>query len=239
MSKSGTNLLAVWISGLFLALASGGCDQLGRPAPAPAPAAQPATPGAQPATPPAKKPVAKDVPLPADVVQFKAEINRAEAQVDGVVSRLDALAGASKDLEKPHEEFNASLKSLEEEAAGLKKRADDMRQRGAAYFEAWEKGLAAMTTPEVKDAGLKRKAELSSKYTELLTAMQETRASYDPFVAGLQELQKKLDDSLTVESIKALAPDVAKVKAGAKTLKDRIATVLEKVNTIGGIYAQS
>jgi len=231
MSKSGTNLLAVWISGLSLALASGGCDELGRPAPAPAPAAQPATP-------PAKKPVARDLPLPPDVVQFKAEINQAAAQVDVVVSRLDALAGASTDLEKPHEEFNAALKGLETESAGLKKRADDMRQRGAGYFEAWEKGLASMTTPEVKDAALKRKAELSSKYTELLTAMQETRAAYDPLVAGLQELQKKLDDSLTVESIKALAPDVTKVKAGAKTLKDRIAIVLEKLGSVGGIYSQ-
>ena len=33
--------------------------------------------------------------------------------------------------------------------ASIKKRADAMRDRGAAYFEAWEKQLAAMSTPGV------------------------------------------------------------------------------------------
>jgi hypothetical protein len=241
MIDSRTNLRAVWICGLSLALA-GGCDKPGPspggPAPAEPKAAEPKAEAPKAAAAPALK-AAQDVPLPADVVQFKAEISRAMAQVDVVVSRLDALAGAGSDLEKPHEEFTAALKELETESAGLKKRGDDMRERGAAYFEAWEKGLAAMTTPEVKEAALKRKGELSRNYTELLTAMQEARATYDPFVAALQEIQKKLDDSLTAESLKAAEPDVAKAKALVKTLKDRITTVLAKVDDVSGIYSRS
>jgi len=172
------------------------------------------------------------------MVEFKAEINRASAQIDVVVSRLDALVNASKDLEKPSEQYTAAVMALDTESAGLKKRADDMRERGTAYFEAWEKGIAAITTPEVKDLALQRKAELASKYTELLTAMQETRAAYDPFAAGLQAIQTKLDDSLTVESIKALAPDIAKAKTGAKSVKDRIGVVLDKFGNVSSIYAR-
>ena len=256
-----TKLVAVWIGGLSLTLGSTGCDQRSyAPAPAPPPVAKEIPkdipkeipkeapkaapkeipkdiPKPAPAA-PAVKAVAKDMPLPADMVEFKAEINRASAQIDVVVSRLDALVNASKDLEKPSEQYTAAVMALDTESAGLKKRADDMRERGTAYFEAWEKGIAAITTPEVKDLALQRKAELASKYTELLTAMQETRAAYDPFAAGLQAIQTKLDDSLTVESIKALAPDIAKAKTGAKSVKDRIGVVLDKLSNVGGIYAR-
>ena len=81
-------------------------------------------------------------------------------------------------------------------------------------------------------------ADLQAKYTELLTAMQEARAAYDPFVAGLQGIQKKLDDSLTAASLKEVAPEITRVKEGAKSLKDRIATTLTKLGAVGAIYAQ-
>jgi hypothetical protein len=90
----------------------------------------------------------------------------------------------------------------------------------------------------VKEVATKRKAELSKKYSEVLTAMQETRSAYDSFAAGLQSIRTSLDDDLSEDSLKKISPVVTKVKDGAKTVKDRAAATLQKLGEIGGIYTQ-
>jgi hypothetical protein len=248
----------IGIGGLCAALLLSGCEKAAPPPPAPAPRpAAPAPPAPKPAapttvtttpvtpppaSPPAPKPpppAPKTVALPPDLVAFKADVGKATAQIDLVVASLETLAGSTGDLEKPHESFVAAMTALDTESQGVRKRADDMREKGAIYFEAWEKSVASMSSPEAKEIADKRKTELAAKYTELLTAMQEARAAYDTFAAGLQGIQKKLDEDLTEDSLKLLAPQVAKVKEDAKTVKDRAAATLTKLDDVGAIYSRS
>ena len=228
------------------------------PPPAPAPAAPapaapapvaptpaepaPVTPAEKPPEKPAEKPpeaAPKTVPLPADLVAFKADIGKATAQIDLVVASLETLAASTGDLEKPHEKFEEAVEALDTETRDVRKRADDMREKGAAYFEAWEKSIAGMSTPEAKEIAEKRKTELAAKYTEVLTAMQETRAAYDVFAAGLDSIEKKLDEDLTPASLQALAPHIEKVKESAKTVKDRATSTSQKLDDIGALYTRS
>jgi hypothetical protein len=45
-------------------------------------------------------------------------------------------------LEKPSEDALAAITTLDTQAQALKKRGDEMRDRGAAYFELWRRQLA-------------------------------------------------------------------------------------------------
>src|SRR5678815_3529973 len=110
---------------------------------------------------------------PTDLVAMKAEITRTMAQVDLTMAQLETLAVATGDLDKRSENALDAIKVLDTETQAIKARGDQMRNRGAAYFEAWEKQLATMSTPEVVAVATKRKEELSAKYAEVLTAMQE------------------------------------------------------------------
>jgi hypothetical protein len=176
--------------------------------------------------------------LPADLVEFKAEITRAVAQIDMTTAKLDVLSASTGNLKQPSQDALAAIEGLDKEAQGLKKRADSMRDRGAAYFEAWETQLAAMSTPGVVAIATKRKDELAAKYAEVLTAMQEGRSAFDSFWTDLQAVQKAVEDGVTPESQKTLAPQIQATKEKATTLKGRIEAVTSKLHQVTAIYTK-
>jgi hypothetical protein len=235
-----------WTSALFLsggllcaALGGAGCDQKAEApkpevkAPPPPSAPAPAVPE-PPKAPPA--PTAKPEALPPDLLTIKAELTQAKGQIDLTVAKLEILAASPANFDKPAEEVVAASKALDAASEGLKKRAKDMRERGAAYFEAWEKQLASMSTPAIVALAASRKEELSKQYADVLTAMQEGRSAYDGFWTDLQTTVKAIDEGLTADKVKLMADPVAKMKAKAATVKERITTLTEKVDRIGVLY---
>jgi len=176
--------------------------------------------------------------LPADLVVMKSEIARAVSQIDLTMAKLDALSSASGDLEKPGQDAIDAIAALDTETQAVKKRADEMRNRGAAYFDAWEKQLAAMSTPEVMAIASQRKGELSAKYAEVLTSMQECRAAFDPFWADMQSIHKTLEDGVTPETQKSLAPQIKAAKDKSTTLKSRVEATATKLNDVSAIYTK-
>jgi hypothetical protein len=235
------------MSALFLsgALLCAGCDQkyeapkpeIKAPPPPPAPVTpEPTKPTEAPKPPEPPKQTAKPEALPPDLLTIKAELTQAKGQIDLTVAKLEILAASAANFDKPGEEVVAASKALDAASEGLKKRAKDMRERGAAYFEAWEKQLASMSTPEVVARATSRKEELSKQYADVLTAMQEGRSAYDAFWTDLQATVKAVDDGLTADKVKLMAEPVAKMKAQAATVKERITTLTEKVDRIGVLY---
>jgi hypothetical protein len=160
------------------------------------------------------------------------------AQIDVTMAKLETLSAAKGDLDGPTEAALGSIQTLEKELAALKKRGDEMRDRGAAYSEAWEKQLAAMSTPEVIAMATKRKDELSAKYAEVLTEMQGTRAALDAYWADMKPIQKALDDDLTPETQKQLGPQVQAAKEKAATLKGRVEAASAKLNQLSLLYTK-
>jgi hypothetical protein len=169
---------------------------------------------------------------------MKAEITRMTAQIDLTMAKLDTLASATGDLDKPSESALAAIEALDAEAQILKKRGDQMRDRGAAYFEAWEKQLASMSTPAVEAIATKRKEELAAKYAEVLTSMQETRAAMDAYWSDMTAIRKAIEEGLTPEAQKLLVPQIKAAKEKATTLKSRIDGTFEELGQVSLIYAK-
>jgi len=176
--------------------------------------------------------------LPPDLVEMKAEITRMTAQIDVTIAKLETLCAATGDLEKPSENALAAIEALDAEAQVLKKRGEQMRDRGAAYFQDWEKQLAAVSTPEVAEIAAKRKEELATKYADVLTAMQETRAAMDAFWSDMGTIRKAIEEDLTPDSQKLLAPQVTLAKDKATTLKSRIEGTFQKLGEVSLIYTK-
>jgi len=176
--------------------------------------------------------------LPPDLVETKAEITRTVAQLDLTMAQLDALAASTGDLEQPSEDALEAIQLLATETEALQARGEEMRNRGAAYFETWEKELAAMSTPEVVAIATKRKDELSAMYAELLTGMQESRAALDAYWADMKPIRTALDEGLTPETHKLLGPQVQSAKEKAATLKSRVEAMFAKVNQVSLIYSK-
>lgn len=176
--------------------------------------------------------------LPPDLVEMKAEIGRMTAQIDLTVAKLEQLAAATGDFKKPSKEALAAMEALDVETKVLESRGDQMRDRGAAYFDVWEKQLATMSTPEVAEIATKRKTELAARYAEVLTAMQEARAAMDAFQVDMTAIRTAVDDGLSPETHKLLASQVQSAKEKAKTLKSRIEATFARVGEVSLIYTK-
>jgi len=174
--------------------------------------------------------------LPPDLVEMKAEIGRMTAQIDLTTAKLEQLAAATGNFKQPSKDALAAIDALAAETKVLESRGDQMRDRGAAYFEVWEKQLASMSTPEVAEIATKRKTELSARYAEVLTAMQESRAAMDAYQGDMDVIRKAIDDGLTPETHTLLAQQVKAAKEKAKTLKSRIEATFAKVGQVSHIY---
>jgi hypothetical protein len=176
--------------------------------------------------------------LPTDLVEMKAEVTRTMSQLDLTMAKLEALSVAKGDLDDPSEGALDAIEALESETKAIKARGDEMRNRGAAYFEAWEKQLAGMSTPEVVAVATKRKDELAAKYAEILTAMQESRAALDAYWTEMKPIRTAIDDDLTPETHKLLASQVKSAKGKAAMLKSRVEAMLAKLDQVSLIYTK-
>jgi hypothetical protein len=181
---------------------------------------------------------AESASLPPDLVEMKADIAKTVGQIDVTHAKLNVLTEASGDLDAPSQGVLDAIKTLESETSGLKKRASDMRDKGATYFETWEKQLAAMTTPEIQALAAKRKDELAKKYAEVLTAMQETRAAFDPYWTDMTAIKKVVEDGLTPEKMVTFKTQVKTARDKAETVKTRVEGVSSKLNQVSVIYTK-
>jgi hypothetical protein len=181
---------------------------------------------------------AESASLPPDLVEMKADIAKTVGQIDVTHAKLSVLTEATGDLDTPSQGVVEAIKTLESETSGLKKRASDMRDKGAAYFETWEKQLAAMTTPEIQALAAKRKDELAKKYAEVLTAMQETRAAFDPYWTDMTAIKKAVEDGLTPEKMVTFKTQVKNARDKSETVKTRVEGVSSKLNQVSVIYTK-
>jgi hypothetical protein len=175
--------------------------------------------------------------LPPDLVVMKSELAQALSQIDMTIAKLEVLSVAT-DVKQPSKDAIASIDSLDTSTQAVKKRAQDMRDRGASYFDAWETRLKAVSTPEVAAIAAKRRDELAAGYADVLTSMQESRAAFDPFWTQMQSIRKALDDGLTPQGKMAFAAQVKSVKEMAATLKSRVEATSAKLNQVSVIYTR-
>ena len=175
--------------------------------------------------------------LPADLVVMKSELTQVLSQVDMTIAKLDVLA-VSTDVKQPSKDAIIAIDSLDASTQAIKKRAQDMRDRGASYFDAWETQLKSVSTPEVAAIATKRRDELAAGYADVLTSMQESRAAFDPFWTEMQTVRKAVDDGLTADGQKLLAGQVKSLKEMAGTLRSRVEATSAKLNQVSVIYTR-
>jgi hypothetical protein len=86
---------------------------------------------------------------------------------------------------------------MQELAKALGKRAQEMKQKGDAYFAAWEEGRAssAGNPPDQKLAERKR------SYDAINKSMQDAKANFMDFVAVLDEIKSLLEGERTSAAV--------------------------------------
>jgi hypothetical protein len=191
-------------------------------------------PGAK--TPPPPPAGAVNVKLPADLVAFKAEVDKGKAQIDMVIAALETTV-SSADPKPEFKKYQSALSELKSQASVVRSRADAMKSKGKAYFKTWEDQLAQIATPEIKKAMESRRDELAKSYETVTTLMAKARENFDKFMGFQEDLSKVMENDLNASGLQAVAPKVTQAKDQARDVKVDIDAVLAEINKLAAIYS--
>jgi hypothetical protein len=169
----------------------------------------------------------------ASIAQFREEIVSISQEVDKTMAALGKiLQTADSDPRKAYKEFEKAVPRVESAAQKAKKRSEDMKARGKAYFEQWEKELASMNDPQIRELADQRKAKLQATFDAIGAVMSPAKEQFNTWLAGLQDLQRYLANDLTIGGINEARPLIEKTLTSGQHVKKTLDQIVAELNTV-------
>src|SRR5262245_53135534 len=101
----------------------------------------------------------------AGIAEYRDEIVNGKKAIDDTMGSLSAIAAtANTDPRKAFQQYSKNVAHLESTAAKVRKRAQAMREEGAAYFKQWETQLSQVNNAEIRNLAAQRKAKLQETF---------------------------------------------------------------------------
>jgi flagellar biosynthesis chaperone FliJ len=167
------------------------------------------------------------------IAECRDEIIDVKKAVDATLAALDKIAAqAAADPRKAFKEFDKSVPKIESAAAKAKKRADEMRARGKEYFTTWEKGLADVSDPKIRELAEKRKEKLQTSFENIKTSLEPAKEQFNSWLTNCKDLQKYLNQDLTIEGIDAAKDLFAKTKSDGMAVQQTLDKVIAELNSV-------
>lgn len=171
--------------------------------------------------------------LGASIAEFRDEIIIVKKEVDKTMVALDKIVTtAATDPRKAFKEFDKAVPDIDDAAKKAKKRSEDIKARGQAYFAAWEKELAGVNNAEIRQLAEERKVKLQATFGNIRTSMEPVRDQFVTWLANLKDLQKYLNNDLTIGGIDAAKELIGKAKTEGQGVQLSIGKVIGELNTI-------
>lgn len=157
----------------------------------------------------------------ATITELTAEFETGRAQVEATLESLTKIsATAATDPRPAFTSYSKNVSALQKTGARAIKRSASLRKQASKHYDAWEAGLAKMTSKTLKETAASRLAAAKERFDELDEALRATGDAYKPFMAELTDLRVALDQDLNPSGIKALSGAMSKVKKmGASLMK--------------------
>jgi len=155
-----------------------------------------------------------------------AELEKGQLAIDGAVQSLNAI-DAKGDLKTQFKTYSAKLDDLEGQAATIRSGREKLEKNRAEYVKAWEERQATITNEDLRKKGEARKNELVSRFNDIGSKAEATRATYDSMIKDMRDVQKYLENDLNATGLAAVGDMKKEAGKGAedtkKGLKDLIA----------------
>jgi len=169
----------------------------------------------------------------ASIAQFRDEIGKAKLAVDDTVKSLGQVAvTANTNPRDAFKQFSKSLENLEATSAKAKKRAADMKAQGQTYFANWEKELAQLNNPEIKNLAVQQRTKLQATFDSIRTVAEPLKAHFDPWLSDMQDLRKYLSNDLTISGVDAAKPLFAKTQTEGFEVQKSMDALVAELNTV-------
>ena len=192
---------------------------------------------------PAPNTRAQGTPEQAAAVKEKLQTLRSNCakgrhQVAVTVEELSRLTVPDVDLRPQFEKFKAELVKMEEAAGNARERADAMKAKGEKFFADAEVQVAEIQNPDIRKAAEKRLGARKKSYGKVLSAMQEAKAEFQPFMSDLNDLKKMFDSELTTTSVKSAKDLIRQARWHGNDVTDALEDVEKELDRVAAELAK-
>jgi uncharacterized phage infection (PIP) family protein YhgE len=156
---------------------------------------------------------------------FQQELNRMPGLIDETVQRLTTVtSGQNPRRASDFREFNKSVDALRERANLVAREANRAQANASTYFIEWTRE-ANRASPADRPAIDAEAAARRTNHDIALSTLQNARRNFTSFVDNLTNIQTKLTESLSEESVMAVQPLVSRAindSVNTRNLIDRL-----------------
>lgn len=160
-------------------------------------------------------------------------IERAVLQVNLAVATLnDLVNNPQADLRPQFKKFSAAVDGAKSLATGIREADKGLQARGAAFFDKWDKELAAIQNEDIRTRGQKRKQEVVEKYESVRAACTKTLSEYEPLSSDLNDVHRFLNSDLTPGGLAAIKDAATRVNRLAAPAQDSANKLVAEMRTV-------
>ena len=164
---------------------------------------------------------------------LRKDFESVNVRIDTIVSSLQTIQTTQADgLKKAFKKFNSEVKKLDSDANRIISRSSDLRARSRTYIETWEKQLADVRNPELREQAEQRRAAASAKMESIKDELSRLRKEYDQYYTGLSELKVTLENDLNPAGIASIKSVIDASRADAVPLQNDINTIIAGLDEI-------
>ena len=117
------------------------------------------------------------------------EIANVRSNIFLTMVQLDRVRGERDPQHPQFQAFTNQLAVMEDLCKAFAKRAEEMRQKGDAYFADSEARLAALPNAEARQNAAKRYAERKRSYDAIIDSMQDARQNFLSFLNDMNSIK--------------------------------------------------
>ena len=163
------------------------------------------------------------------IAEFSSGIMNGKQAIDATLVSLNQVSEtATTDPRKAFEQYSKDVAKLESAASRLRSISQDVKAQGKSYFANWEKQLADVKNPEIRNLALERKEKLQLSFDVIRQNVEPLKAKFDLWMSDLKDLEKYLGNDLTIAGLGAAKGLKNKtIKEGREVQKSIDALVVE------------
>jgi len=119
------------------------------------------------------------------------------------------------DLKPQFKRFSMALDKLAAASARNQRMEHEVSRKSTAYFQAWDKELAAMNYEVIRARSQARKVEATNDFHSVHLRYVEAQTAMQPMLSYFEDLRKALSADLTQRGLEAIKPIVVNAEENA------------------------
>ena len=146
-------------------------------------------------------------------------------------SLAELTKSGQSDVKKAFELYSDNVTKIEKLEKDFSKHAEEMKERGADYFDEWQKEGDQYENPQIQTLSEQRRAELGELYGRIAENSVGMDEAFKAYVSDVKEIQMYLSNDLTANGVESIAPISRKAVTEGNRLKNEIMNLQISIET--------